>query len=154
MKPQNGRQRRFLPLRLLLAAVVALAMTACVTVRLAGGYDEQVDQSATRLQRAMDAHLTTLASLPAGDAGRHFAPSRQFYLDYGVDLRALETRAGSLPKNELTVKQVQLMEQNVEQLRATHQAQDDISPAAAEQFRTLFNTGWKAILTLELAKKR
>lgn len=138
----------------LLVPLGALSIGACASVQLVGQYDEQVDQGATRLQKGMDTFLTRLEALPAGAPERHYAASRPFYLDYGVDLRALETRAASLPKNAPTVEQLQLMERNVESLRATHESQDGLGAAAIAQFRTLFNAGWRAILTLELAKKR
>lgn len=139
---------------LLLLLLVALAPAACVTVRLVGDYDEKVDLAATQLQRQMDAHLTRLESLPAGDAGRAYAPNQQFYLDYGVDLRALETRVAGVPRNGITLQQIDLMESSLEQLRGTHQAQNDLSTGAIGQYRTLFNTAWRAILAFELGKKR
>lgn len=135
-------------------AAVALSLNACITVRLAGDYDQQIDASATDMQKRMDAFLTRLETLPAGDPGRSYGPNQQFYLDYAVDLRAVETRARSLPKNSITVQQVQLMESSVEELRNVHQAQDDVSNAAIGQYGQLFNTAWTAVLTWELAKKR
>lgn len=135
-------------------AAVALALGACITVKLAGDYDEQIDASATDMQKRMDAFLTRLEILPAGDPGRGYSRNQQFYTDYAVDLRAVETRARSLPKNSITVQQVELMESSVEELRNVHQAQNDVSNAAIVQYRQLFNTAWTAVLTWELAKKR
>lgn len=141
-------------LLVLALGTVALAAPACVTVRLAGDYDEQVDNAASVLQKRMDTYLTRLESLPDGDPGRAYAPNQQFYLDYGVDLRALEIRAAGLPRNSITLQQVDLMESSLEQLRGTHQAQNGLSAASLGQYRTLFNTAWRAILAWELAKKR
>ena len=150
--------RRWMRLRALLLVIalgtVALAASACVTVRYAGDYDEQVDAAATALQRRMDTFLTRLESLPEGDSARTYAANQQFYLDYGVDLRALEIRAAGLPRNSITLQQVDLMESSLEQLRSTHQAQNGLSSFAVGQYRQLFNTAWRAILIFELAKKR
>ena len=147
--------RAFARLRpLLLLLLVAFAPAACATVRLVGAYDEKVDQAATQLQRQMDAHLTRLESLPAGDAGRAYAPNQQFYLEYGVDLRALEARVSGLPGNTITTQQIDLMEGSLEQLRSTHQTQNNLSTASIGLYRTQFNTAWRAILAFELAKKR
>jgi len=144
---------RALLLMLALGAVV-LSPTACITVKLVGDYDQQIDQTATQLQKRMDTFLTKLENLPNGDAGRQYAPNKKFYLQYGVDLRALETRATSLQKQSITVQQVQLMESSLEQLRSTHATQDDLSAASLDEYRQLFNTAWTAILTFELAKRR
>ena len=150
-----GRWMRLRALLLVLAlGTVALAAPGCVTVRLAGDYDEQVDTTATALQKRMDTFLTGLESLPDGDPGRAYASSQPFYLAYGVDLRALEIRAAGLPRNSITLQQVDLMESSLEQLRATHQAQNGLSTASVGPYRELFNTAWRAILAWELAKKR
>lgn len=141
-------------LLMLTLGATTLAPTACVTVKLVGEYDQQIDQTATRLQKRMDTFLTTLENLPNGDPDRQYAPNKKFYLEYGVDLRAIETRATSLRKNSITVQQVQLMESSLEQLRGTHAAQDDLSAAALDEYRKLFNTAWTAILSFELAKRR
>lgn len=138
---------------LLFAAALGLAAGGCVTVRLVGAYDAQVDEGATRLQRGMDAFLTRLASVPADDASRTYAPNRTFYIDYGVDLRALEMRAASLPRNTITVQQLEGIERSVEQLRAVHEAQNGLSTAVLPAYRDQFNQSWRAILTLELAKR-
>lgn len=150
-----SRLLRFRLLALLFAlGMVTAAAAGCVTVRLVGAYDEKIDQAATQLQKQMDTHLTRLENLPAGDPGLGYAPNRQFYLDYGVELRALETRAAGLPKNAITVQQIDLMESNLESLRRTHETQNTLNAAAVQQYRELFNTAWRAILALELAKKR
>lgn len=141
-------------LLMLALAVATVGTSACVTVRLVGDYDEKVDQLATELQRRMDAHITRLENLPASDPGRAYDANRQFYMDYGVDLRALETRAAGIPRNTITVRQIDLMEQSLEQLRSTHQQQGTLSPAALGPYRELFNTSWRAILAFELGKKR
>jgi hypothetical protein len=148
----------FRSLRRRLPAAVAVALTlictACFTLRLAGDYDEKIDLAATQLQKDMDAHLTNLESLPPEDPARRFAPNRQFYNDYAVNLRSLETRARSMPKNSITVQQVELIAQNVETLRKLHQEQDGLTALSVGEFRKLFNTAWTAVLTFELAKKR
>lgn len=157
-RPGDGMTGRWMRLRALLLvlalATVALGASACVTVRLAGDYDAQVDSTATEMQKRMDTFLTRLESLPEGDSARAYAPNQRFYLDYGVDLRALEIRAAGLPRNGITLQQVDLMERSLEQLRGTHQAQNRLSTASLGEYRELFNTAWRAVLALELAKKR
>lgn len=151
----RSRRPRLHPLLLLLALYASLpAATACAPVRLVAEYDEQVDQSATRLQREMDAFLTEMEFLPERHAEKTYAARERFYLHYAVGLRALKTRASALDRNSITVRQIDLMEASVEQLRRLHQSQNTLSSAAITSSRTLFNTAWTAILTFELAKKR
>ena len=134
------------------AALVALpAATGCAHVTLVSHYDEQVDQSATELLKRMDAFLAKLETA-TGEAAAYEA-NKDFYTEYAVDLRVLRVRAESQPKNSLTVQQLDLMQRNVQQLEAAHKS-GPISPAAIPTFRDLFEQGWRAILTLELAKKR
>jgi hypothetical protein len=138
----------------LLLAISISVSAACAPIRLASAYDQQVDEAATRLQKELDGFLSRFEILRTGDDDRRYLPNRNFYLEYAVELRALETRVSSQPKNERSEEQIQLMSVSVEELRKLHQEQDDISAAAAQQFRKLFQTGWKAIITYELAKKR
>jgi hypothetical protein len=131
-------------------ALVFLAL-GC-QVELITRYDEQIDRSGTELQQRMDAFLTKLASHPAARETTYTA-NEEFYDNYQVALRAMLLRAQSQPKNARTEQQLGLMLQNVDQLRAAHQA-GRLDPAAVGAFRDLFNQGWRAVITLELAKKR
>jgi hypothetical protein len=152
MRPRRPR----LPLLLVLLALGAAAPSAaaCFTARLVSAYDAHVDQTATRLQRSMDAFLTRLESLPSSDPARTYDDNKAFYLEYAVDLRALKVSATSLQRNSITVRQITLLENSLEQLRRTHESQNRLSPPAVDEFRDLFNTAWTAILAFELAKKR
>jgi hypothetical protein len=132
----------------------APAATACAPIRFVADYDERVDQEATRLQRTMDAFLTTLEHAPSGDPARTYAATRPFYVSYAVDLRALRARATALGRNSITFDQLGSMESNLESLRALHQSQNTLSAGALRSAREQFNIGWTTILTFELAKKR
>jgi hypothetical protein len=142
-------------LRLYTALVACLGLlvplATCSRATLIAPYDEQIDQSATGLQRRMDTFLTDLSDRGTGPQARYDA-NKQFYAEYGVDLRSLLIRAQSWPKNKLTEDQLTLMLANLEQLRLAH-ADAPLSADAIRTFRDLFNQGWRAILTLELAKK-
>ena len=141
------------PTRATLALALGLTLPSCITVRVAAEYDERIDATATHLGKSMDAFLTNLETLPPGDSARRYAPNREFYNDYGVELRALQVRATSIARNSITVQQTELMGQNLELMRSTHERQDSLSTPAIAQYRNLFNTGWTALLTFELAKK-
>lgn len=141
---------RFGAWRVLLALLLALLIGCEIT--LISKYDPMIDTSATALQKEMDTFLTgleTTAGMPEADYTQH----EQFYSDYLVELRSVLVRAESHPKNEITAKQLRLMIDSLEQLRVVHQAGPiDTSPVST--MRDLFNQGWRAVITLELAKKR
>ena len=138
----------------LLAVTIAIAapQVACSRITVISAYDEQIDHSATELQKRMDAFLTMLAD-KAGTPDAEYEANKSFYSDYGVDLRSVKVRALSQPKNKITVQQLDLMSESLESLRKAHQ-DAPIAPEAAATIRELFNQGWGAIITLELAKKR
>jgi hypothetical protein len=138
-------------LLLLVTVAVLLAATGC-SVTLISAYDEQIDHSATTLQKEMDTFLTSIETAPDSVSGS-YEHNRGFYSGYGVELRGLLVRAQSHDKNELSTKQIELMADNLEELRKSH-ASGPLTPEAVGVYRNLFNQGWGAILKLELAKKR
>jgi hypothetical protein len=152
--PFPSRALRRFPVLVLVLCAALFSSTACAPVRLVAEYDERIDQESTRLQRAMDEFLTRAEHSPSGDATRTYSYNAPFYVSYAVDLRALKARATALQSNSVTVQQLGLMESNLERLRSLHQSQNTLSSGAIPTFRDLFNSGWTAILTFELAKKR
>jgi len=135
--------------RLLLALAALLVFAGCATTLIAG-YDEHVESAVLELQPAMDKFLTGAAMAPE-DAT--FVSCKRFYADYAIKVRTTLMWARSHPKNEETVQQLELMLENVEALRSAHESAP-LDPEACVVFRDLFNQGWTAILTLEMAKKR
>jgi hypothetical protein len=134
---------------LAVAAGVLLSVLLACSVTLISNYDEQIDKSATSLQRQMDSFLTSLDSTPQPT----YASTKEFYTDYAVDLRSLLVRAQSHPKNTQTEQQIELMMKSLEDLRQMHEA-GPIDPEVLKTTRDMFNQSWKAIITLEMAKKR
>lgn len=144
---RRGRMASASLLRALL--VVALAAILACSVNLISSYDENIDTAATSLQRQMDAFLTEMQSTPPPA----YQDCEEFYQQYQVDIRSVLVRAQSHPKNERTVKQLELMLENLAELQRSHK-EDEMSPEMAIVMRDLFNQGWRAIITLEVAKKR
>jgi hypothetical protein len=137
---------------LVLAPVLAIPQAGCGRITLISTYDEHVDRSATELQKRMDAFLTMLAD-KEGSPQASYDSNKTFYSEYAVDLRSVKVRALSQPKNQITGKQLDEMNASLEELRKAHE-DAPIAAAAVPVFRDLFNQGWGAIITLELAKKR
>ena len=135
----------------LLAALVAVN-SGC-EVMLISTYDQQIDDSATTLQKEMDAFLTTIEKTSKPEATYGTPENQQFYQDYLVSLRSVRVRAESHPKNNITVEQINLLINSVAALRQ-QQAAGSLTPAVIRVNRDLFAQAWRAIITLELAKKR
>jgi hypothetical protein len=119
---------------------------------LISSYDPEMDKAATALQKKMDAFLTKLET-QAGHPQTDYSWNVTFYDDYLVELRSLHLRAGSDPKNEKMAKQVQLMMENLQQLRLAHQA-GSLDLSTLQATRTVFNQGWQDIIGMEIAKRR
>jgi hypothetical protein len=137
--------------RLRASLLLVVALAAC-RVTLIGPYDAEIDRGATRLQRRMDAFLTRLENADTVRAAG-YAAHRDFYTDYAVDLRSMLVRAESHPENTITEEQLRLMLDSLAALRAAHEA-GPLDPATIATARDLYNQSWRAILTVELAKKR
>ena len=144
-EPRKSGSSRFL------SVALAFVLSAC-SVTLISNYDEQIDRAATALQKQMDAHLTKLEA--ASGPVATFDSNKQFYQDYLVDVRAVELRASAHPENRQSLGQYRLMLDNLEDLRSTHETAVTLSVAYIGTVRELFNQGWRAIITLEVAKKR
>jgi len=136
----------------ILAALLAFTSTGCSKVTLISNYDEQIDQSATDLQKEMDRFLTNL-EYQAGTPEADYENNIDFYRHYLIEMRALLIRVQSHPDNQITEEQVRLMTDNLNELKAAHES-GQIEAEAIQVFRDLFNQGWGAIIKLEIAKKR
>lgn len=89
---------------LFLVAVV-LAVSSCSTVRLISDYDEPTDKALTALQQSTDDFVTKLiANAPSEE--NTFEKHKKFYDEADQQLRRLEFRVASIPKNDQTKKLV------------------------------------------------
>lgn len=151
---------------ILLLSILVVVYSGCA-VRLIAEYDENIDSGITELQRNTETFLTQLQTdliraslLKDGSTEKEalmesvaYASNGDFYRDFLVDLRVLRVRADSYVGNELTVRQLDALEEILNAQKILHQSgfetADDI-----EDMRSAFTRGFKAILKLEIAKKR
>jgi hypothetical protein len=139
--------RESVSLRWLLLLALLLPISCAAT--FVSSYDEQIDKAATTLQVKMDTFLTGLEALPQPT----YSKSSSFYTDYDIALRSILIRAESHPKNSLTAMQLGLMTKSVDDLREMHKS-GHLDQAAIAITRDLFNQSWRAVIALEVAKKR
>lgn len=89
----------------LVGLLLAGILSACSTVRLVSDYDEPTDKALTALQKSTDEFITKLINAAPSDANA-FDKHTKFYDDSDQQLRQLEFRVSSIPKNGQTVKLV------------------------------------------------
>ena len=122
------------------------------TVKLISSYDEKTDVAVSELHKRTETFFLTLESqegLPECEYKNH----TNFYKDAKVSVSAIEVRARAIPNNDITVEQIVLLKENISLLEELHKS-GCLTREQIEPLRINFNTGFTAILKLELAKKR
>lgn len=130
-----------------------LLLLAACTVRLISAYDEELDRRVTGFQQRVD----TFLALAAAGAGPDFEHSTQFYAEGRAELAVIATRANAVDKNELTCEQVGGLRRAFADLQELHKHNRDKPAAwqaAAVPAQDVIDQACRAILRLELAKKR
>lgn len=135
--------------------VVTWAAASSCKVRLVSDYDEITDQSATELQKKLEGFIHRMVA-HAGTQEGSYAQNSAFYDDARTDLSALRVRASAFERNEQTIKQIDLIRSNVDNVEKLHQLGGDrgLRKAVADPALDLLNTQFTALIKLELAKKR
>ena len=136
-----------LQIKKFIAAVILVSVTGC-TVTLVSDYDEQTDQSVTKLQKELETFFVTIEGQTVEEC--KLENHEKFYADAKVSLSAIELRAKAIPKNDITEKQVALLADSFNDLEEIHAT----SCPNADLLRGSFNQAFLAILTFEIAKKR
>jgi hypothetical protein len=122
------------------------------TVKLISSYDEKTDIAVTDLQKKVETFFLTLESqegLPECTYKHH----AEFYREAKVSVSAIDVRVRAIPDNEFTIQQIELLKENIEMLEQLHKL-GCLTKEQIEPLRINFNSGFTAILKLELAKKR
>lgn len=131
--------------------IFVLLLSGCA-VKLISSYDEQTDNAITALQKDMTQFFLTVerqAGLPECQYSNHV----MFYQQAKVALSAIAVRTKAIEANELTVEQVELLQDSLSNLEQLHQLGCFTSNQVAN-LRSNFDSSITAILKLELAKKR
>lgn len=99
-------------LRLELFAFAIAVVTGCSSLTLISNYDNETDKQLTALQQSTDAFVSKmLAEIPKWEKGKKSAMNsydsqKKFYTEFDEQLRLLEFRVQSIPKNSKTQKLV------------------------------------------------
>jgi hypothetical protein len=139
-----------------LSLVIALmAVSLGCTVKLIADYDEIIDKTATDLQGKIETFLTRMERT-AGTSEGEYDNNTAFYDEIKGVLSSMKVRARAIPKNELTVQHIELIEENIENLRKLHEKQKEkgLTKTYIDPARTALNTQFTALITLQNALKR
>jgi len=130
--------------------LLVVPLLAACTVTFISPYDETLDQLITELHEDV---LTFLNGLEQSPAEHTFQASQDFYNRVLARLEAMQTRAEAIPKNELTVEQLALLRDNIENLRKLHELGFSDTERELEPVRRALNTQFLAVIKLNRAKK-
>ncbi len=128
-----------------------MVLSGC-SIKLISSYDETTDKTVTALQKKVESFFVTLES-QEGSPDCEYKNHRQFYDEAKVEISAIEIRARAIPKNEITIKQIELLKDSLNNLESLHKI-SCLAKSQIEPLRIAFNATFVAILKLELAKKR
>jgi hypothetical protein len=149
------------------AILCAILLAGCAGAKLNSDYDEVTDKSLTTIQQKTDDFIETLIT-QSGTKKAAFGKHQDFYTDIGQQLRRLEFRVNSIPKNDKTidlVKKIRLVIIGDGQCTAEGTSLRDLhcmrvskekgpSASALANCRLNVNKAISAALSLELSKKQ
>ena len=148
---ESFKQTSLFKIVLLILVSVSMIQTGC-TVKLISNYDESMDNAVTDLHKKIESFFLTLEfqlELPECEYKHH----TEFYKDAKVSVSTILVRAQAIPDNDITIRQIVLLKENIELLEKLHKL-GCLKKEQIEPLRISFNSGFTAILKLELAKKR
>lgn len=130
----------------LAALGLALLLLSACSVSLIAPYDEPTDLMLTRLARDVDDHLSRANRLAFAEAG-------PVYARLLGDLSVIRLRASGLPRNDLTLVQLDAIRSSLVDLEDLHRAGPP-SPMAAALARDALAGTIGAAIWAEMAKRR
>jgi hypothetical protein len=130
--------------------LVLLAGIGC-SVRLIAEYDKKIDDGVTELQKKTEAFLIKMerfAETPEGAYPKHIS----FYDQVRVDLSVLKVRADAIALNDLTSREIGLLQDSFKSLEEQHKK--GLKAVMIGSIRQSLNAQFTAILRLEVSKQR
>lgn len=139
----------------LYCVVIGLLLAGC-PAHFVSDYDEIFDKAVTDTQRKTDAFLLKMQDTKS--PLRKYANAKDTYADIRNDIHSLKLRAqanNANNLNDLTLKQIATVDDNIAKLQARHEATPN--GPSVDFFRIaqdIIDTQFEAILKFEIAKKR
>jgi hypothetical protein len=151
----NFRVRFLSALSHVTVLLACFALSACLSVRLIGDYDNVIDQGVTDVQQKFEMYFAKLNSNPDTPFDQNF------YDDISARLAVLKTRSTSMPNNEIITQQLGELQatfddlQKMDKLVSRPIKTDAVMKTTPfTNARTAIEVSVESILKLEIALKR
>ncbi len=138
--------------KLTVIALMLITITSCQSIRLISEYDDITDKKVTELQEKSSEHFAKLERTIGTDESnyQHYV---SFYDKAKADISTLKIRANAIEKNDIVIKQLVFVEDNMMILEELHKIgfkqSSEITP-----IKNAFNSAFTAIIKLQMALKR
>ena len=156
--PRSRRPPHPIPTHALLRPwllIALLALSLGCPVRLVSAYDAIIDHGTSDVHAKAVTFVTKMVRLSGTPEGS-YASNAAFYDDIKGTLAMLKVRAQADEKNEITVKMLQELDDNIERLRQLHEMGKErglTKPVADPALQAIEST-CRSITKFELAKQR
>ena len=131
--------------------LAALALIGSCSAYVIAEYNEALDHGASELQTKVDTFLNDLEQ-HAGAPEAEYERNSGFYEEVRGDISVLREAASEHRGNDITIKSLGLIADNVDKLERMHA--EGISAEEIAIVRTLFDTQFRMLIQFENAKKR
>jgi len=131
---------------------IIIGVSGC-TVKLISDYDEFTDQAVTNLHRKVEGLFINLKA-HLNDPAWTYENKKEFYTEIRVDLEVIKLRNSIREKNKITNDQLDLLSKSINDLEQLHKAGSFTAKEVVDSAQAGFNSSFKAILALELAKNK
>ena len=131
--------------------ILCMILASCAHVTLIAPYDERIEKGITELQKNTTAFFVKIERHGGSDKEdyKHYI---QFYDDSKVAVKSLLIRAGATAQNEKTESQIKALMEKYDSLENQHRTVG-LTSYTIPITETSFDVIFRAILTLEIAKK-
>jgi hypothetical protein len=139
---------------LIILLIPLLTISGC-RVRLAGAYDEKVDESIQKIARELSTLLVTVENNLDDKKLKEnkYENFRASYISILAEVQILDVRTRSLPKYEKMTQMVVALRQNIKDLEALHKIGFS-NKAVVQSAHTLIETSLIGVLSAQNALKR
>jgi len=136
-------------------AIIAVLFLASCKVMLVGAYDQVTDQGIQKIQAEIATTLVKVERnlLSGATEDNKYEKFKGTYESMAGEIAVLKIRCSALPKYDIVLQQVGLLEDNLKNLEALHKIGfKNLSETAP--IKSAFETQFKAMITLQNALKR
>jgi hypothetical protein len=132
-----------------------LVLVGCGPVRLVSNYDEVIDHRTSAVHTKIGAFVGRMEAL-AGKPEGTYEQNQAGYAEIEAEIATLKLHATAVPKNDITVKMIDELAQNVGNLRKLHElgGERGLRKVLAKSALAAIDVNCSTIIKFELAKKR